>query len=147
MIAIFLRAAVVGHLAVMFGALPQRVSAQAAGRDSLPQIEAAVFKHLQSAVAANDRKAVVAAFVYPFRVNWTRSSSTVVRSPAQLLRRYDEILSPPVRRAILAQHPDSLFYSWRGSMVGRGEVWIDGVCDDRLERCRYGVTAINAPER
>jgi hypothetical protein len=127
--------------------LSQRSPAQAAEHDSLPELEAAVFTRLQRAVAANDRTAAAEAFVYPFRVNRTRTSYVLIRSRAELLRRYDTVLPLPVRRAILVQHPDSLFYSWRGSMVGRGEVWIDGVCDETDRNCRYGVVAINLPDK
>lgn len=127
--------------------IPPEARGQQVEYDSLPQLEAAVFNRLKSAVAANDRKAAAEAFIYPFRVNRTRASHFMIGSRAELLRRYDAVLPQAVRRAILAQHPDSLFYSWRGSMVGNGEVWIDGVCDAGARNCRFGVTAINLPHK
>jgi hypothetical protein len=125
-----------------FALLPCLAFGQAAVNDSLAEV--AVFRQLKQGVAANERSAVAALFVYPFRVNRTPTSHLLVKSRAELLRRYDAILTPKVRRAILAQNPDSLFYSWRGSMAGNGAVWIDGVCDDpRAQKCQFGVTAIN----
>jgi hypothetical protein len=129
----------------VFALLPLLAFGQAADNDSLA--EAAVFRQLKQAVTANDRRAVAGLFLYPFRVNRTRTSHLYVKSRAELLRRYDAILTPKVRQAILAQNPDSLFYSWRGSMAGNGVIWIDGVCDDRpAHKCRFGVTAINLSE-
>jgi hypothetical protein len=129
---------------VVFAPLPRDAFGQGAENDSLRRAEAAVFRRLKQAVAANDRAAVAASFVYPFRVNRTRTSHVFVQTRGELLRRYDAILTPKVRQAILTQNPDSLFYSWRGSMAGNGMVWIDGVCDDRrMQKCRFGVTAIN----
>ena len=126
----------------VFAVVPRFAFGQAADKDSLA--EAAVFHELKQAVAANDRSAVSAQFVYPFRVNRTPTRHFFVETRAELLRRYDAILTPKVRRAILEQSSDSLFYSWRGLMVGNGAVWIDGVCDDSQEqKCRFGVTAIN----
>jgi hypothetical protein len=124
--------------------LPRWAFGQVAENDSLRQAEAAVFRRLKQAIVVNDRRAVAASFVYPFRVNRTRTSHFVVQTRAELLRRYDAILTSKVRQAILAQNPDSLGYSWRGSMAGNGVVWIDGVCEDRrAQKCRFGVTAIN----
>ena len=129
----------------VFALLPCLAFGQAADNDSLA--ESAVFRQLKHAVTANDRGAVASLFVYPFRVNRTRTSHLFVKTRAELLRRYDAILTPKVRQAILAQNPDSLFHSWRGSMAGNGAVWIDGVCDDRrAQKCRFGVTAINLSE-
>jgi len=130
---------------VLFTILPRGAFGQRAANDSLA--EAAVFRRLKQAVAANNRTAVAASFVYPFRVNRTQASHLWVQTRAELLRRYDAIFTPKVRQAILAQNPDSLFYSWRGSMAGNGVVWIDGVCDDsRMQKCRFGVTGINLSE-
>jgi hypothetical protein len=122
--------------------LPSLAFGQAADSDSVA--DAAVFLKLKRAVAANDRPAVASLFVYPFRVNRTPRRHSWVETRAALLRRYDAILTSGVRRAILAQSADSLFYSWRGLMVGNGTVWIDGRCEDaQLQKCSFGIVAIN----
>jgi hypothetical protein len=129
----------------VFALLPRWAFGQGVESDSVA--EAAIFRRLKQAIADNDRDVVAASFVYPFRVNRSRTSYVSVQTRAELLRRYDAIVTPKVRQAILAQNPDSLFYSWRGSMAGNGVVWIDGVCEDRrAQKCRFGVTAINLPE-
>lgn len=126
----------------VFALWPSFAFGQAVDNDSLA--EAAVFHQLKQAVAANDRRAVAALFLYPFPVNRTPTRHLYVKTRAELLRRYDAILTPKVRHAILAQNADSLFHNWRGSMVGNGEVWIASECEDRrAQRCRFGVTAIN----
>jgi hypothetical protein len=125
-------------------AAPYLASVQGVGNDSVRIAEADAFRQLKNAVKADDRHAVALAFVYPLRVNRTAKESFSIRAPAELLGRYDEILTPHVRQAILAQQSDSLFYSWRGAMVGNGEVWISGICEPRdTTKCRVGVTSIN----
>jgi hypothetical protein len=122
--------------------LPRFALGQSADQDSVT--EATVFRQLKEAVSANDRRAVASLFVYPLRVNRTPTRHFFVETRAELLRRYDAILTPNVRRAIMIQSPDSLSYSWRGLMVGRGTVWIDGLCEDaRAQKCRFGVVAVN----
>ena len=122
--------------------LPRVGLAQVPDKDSVTEV--AVFNRLKAAVAANDRRGVAAQFVYPVRVNRSARRYFFVETRAELLRRYDAILTPYVRRAILTLNSDSLFHSWRGSMVGNGAVWIDGICeDDRAQKCRFGVVAIN----
>lgn len=121
------------------------VRAQDPGTDSLHAAETVVFRRLQRAMAANDRQAAAAEFVFPFQVNRTVRSHVTISSRQELLRRFDRIVTPQIRKAILSQQPDSLFQNWQGSMVGDGEVWISGVSDRSSKHCRLGVTAINLP--
>jgi len=142
----FVRIIPLAGIILSLAGLGRSVRAQDPGSDSLARREATVFRALQHAVAANDREAVAATFVYPFRVNRSPKSFFTVRSRAQLIKSFADVLPDTIRRAILRQNPDSLFHNWQGTMVGNGEVWISGVCEDRAAvRCRYGVTAVNLP--
>ena len=62
---------------------------------------------------------------------------TVVRSRAELLRRYREVFNENVIRAVKAQEPDTLFANWQGVMLGDGQIWFSGVCagKDRDTAC------------
>ena len=114
----------------------------------LMQRERQVFERLKFAIAKGDSAAVAGLVVYPLRVNRTIQTRSDVGSKSLLLRRYGTIFTDSVRRAILAQNPDSLFFSWRGTMVGNGEVWIQTVCESHDESsCQEGIVVINLPER
>jgi hypothetical protein len=121
-------------------------AAQDGSTDSLARRETAVFRRLQRAVSLHDTAAIASLMVYPVRVNRSQRSHFLINSRADLRSRFGEVFPDTVRRVILQQNPDSLFISWRGSMVGNGVVWIAGICsDDRAMKCRYGIMAINLP--
>ena len=99
---------------------------QVAGVDS----DSAVFHFLttlQTAVTHDDSTAVAALVAYPLSVNRPHGGFAVGNRRTFLLR-YRQIITPPVRRAILAQVPDSLFANWQGLMIGRGDVWFGPEC-------------------
>ena len=87
----------------------------------------AFFQELKDAVIRDDRKKVAGLVNYPLNV-FTGRRRMVVRSPAELLRRYREVFNDNVVRAVKAQEPDTLFANWQGVMVGDGQIWFAGVC-------------------
>jgi len=96
----------------------------------------AVFQELKDAVIGDDRKKVASLVNYPLNV-FAGRRRMVIRSPAELLRRYHEVFNENVIRAIKAQEPDTLFANWQGVMVGDGQIWFAAVCKgkDRDTRC------------
>jgi hypothetical protein len=87
----------------------------------------AFFQELKDAVIRDDRKKVAGLVHYPLNV-FTGGRRTVVRSRAELLRRYREVFNENVMRAVKAQEPDTLFANWQGVMLGDGQIWFSGVC-------------------
>lgn len=99
---------------------------------------------LQQAVGAGDRAAVAGMVLYPLRVNRDSARHTLVASRAELLRRYDAVFTPAIRRAIVTETAATLTGGLDGAGIKAGLVWISGVCDSRqLPRCRLGVASVN----
>jgi hypothetical protein len=89
---------------------------------------------LQIAVSEHARGRVAAMVNYPLR---TRINGQWVRlqTPAQFLAHYDELLTPKTQDAITRQTYGELFSNNQGVMIGSGEVWYSGVCNDR--NCQF----------
>ena len=100
--------------------------------------------NLQSAVRANDKKAVAKLAALPLRVNFKGGSRTYSNRSA-IERDFDRIFTPQVKRAILNHRADRISSNWRGAMLGNGEVWFDQICLN--ESCSppgpVRITAIN----
>jgi hypothetical protein len=54
-----------------------------------------------------------------------------IRNATQCRARYSAIFDQTVVDAIAAQQFETLFVNTRGVMIGNGEVWLSGVCQDR----------------
>ena len=89
------------------------------------QLAAALFvEKFQSALAADNRLWIVNNVDYPLRVT-TGCEDLLVDSSEALLLMFDSVFTPEIREVVGQQTLDSLFLSWRGIMVGNGEVWMD----------------------
>jgi hypothetical protein len=98
---------------------------------------------LQDAVKSGQPKAVAALVIFPLRVYHGRRATRIKDAPA-FVRDYPHIFTTEVTRAVLAQKPGDLFHNWQGSMIGNGQVWFSGVCNDAAcSHQRIGVTAVN----
>ena len=82
----------------------------------------AYFLALQIAVSRHDREWLAAQ--EDVRVNRANGASHTYGSD-ETREAYEWIITPSVERAILAQNADQLGRSWRGVMVGDGEVWLE----------------------
>ncbi|HEU0284877.1 MAG TPA: hypothetical protein VFR52_07030 [Sphingomicrobium sp.] len=82
---------------------------------------------LQSAVRANDNRAVVRLVALPLRVNFAGGARSYSDRSA-IERDYDRIFTPRVKRAILNQRADRLFTNYQGAMIGDGQIWFDQTC-------------------
>ena len=89
----------------------------------------AFLSRLQTAVRANDRRAIIALIAFPLRVNVT-GQSKMYRDAASVERDFDRIFTPQVTRAILNQKTGQLFVRDQGAMIGDGEVWFDHTCSN-----------------
>ncbi|WMJ67600.1 hypothetical protein [Stenotrophomonas sp. 24(2023)] len=101
-----------------------------------------VFTTLQKGVAANDAKAVAALPIYPLRVN-VGGKERKIADAAAFEREYDSIITADIAKAIAAQKFDDLFVNWKGVMLGKGQVWINGICaDNTCAHPQVGIVAI-----
>jgi hypothetical protein len=129
-----LRAVLAGALSMAL--LPAVARADEAGVDQ--QIEALLgdtfdykelFYAFQSAVAEGDAETVASLVSYPITVTQDSVASTYADA-SEFVEYYDDIITPEVRRAVAGQDYGDLFVSGGGIMIGNGEVWINGICDD-----------------
>lgn len=83
-------------------------------------------QQLQIAVAADERERVVAMVELPVTI-MVEGRRMKLRSRSQLLKYYDVAFDSKVKGFIAKQKFSDLFCNWRGVMIGRGEVWINGI--------------------
>ena len=93
----------------------------------------AFITRLQAAVRADNPDVFAELVHFPLKVNGDHHPPLIIRSSHDLVRRFHGIVTPAVRRAILAQDPDSVFRNWQGYMIGDGEVWFDEGCDYAID--------------
>jgi hypothetical protein len=91
------------------------------GIDDDAQVATLVTK-LQAALAKDDRPAVLALTDTPLRVSFAKKPASLERAAVQ--KRFAEIFTPAVRKAIADAKPDELFVNWQGVMLGDGAIWL-----------------------
>jgi hypothetical protein len=99
------------------------------------------FNALKQAVAAKDKQTVAGMVSYPFKTKVSGKSLTIRATP-DFVARYDAIFTSKVVSAIEQQSYDSLFARDIGVMIGQGEVWFTGVCQDN--QCKQRTVKIIA---
>jgi hypothetical protein len=107
-----------------------------------------VLSELQTAVASGDAARVSKLVQFPLTVNGKPGP----KNPREFIRDFDTVFTDVVRAAVLKQSVERLFANWRGLMIGRGEVWLSGICDhgsspDTCENSRILVISINNNSR
>jgi hypothetical protein len=86
---------------------------------------------LQAAVAADDRKQVAAMVSYPLKAK-VHGHAVSIHTTQQFLSHYDALLPPATRTLIADQTYEALFVNTQGVMIGSGQLWFSGVCNDEL---------------
>jgi hypothetical protein len=94
---------------------------------------------LQKAVAADDRKTVVALADYPLRA-WNGKRTVMVRDRHELLALYSSVFRNDLRKAILSARVETAFANWQGVMWESGRFWIRADQDGTLR-----IVTINQP--
>jgi len=86
---------------------------------------------LQAAVAADERVRVAGMVSYPLK---TKIHGHVVRigTTQQFLAHYDQLLPQATRTLLAAQSYEELFVNSQGVMIGSGQLWFSGICNDAL---------------
>ena len=102
----------------------------ATSADGLTDAEVRAFLHkLQTTVASGDAAAVAPLISFPLRVNWPHHKHANV-SERRFAAQFSSIFTPAVVSTLMRQRSETLFRSYRGAMVGDGEVWFSGICPD-----------------
>ena len=67
---------------------------------------------------------------YPIKVKIGGSKRTI-KTPEKFVARYDSIMTPAIAAAVQDEPYGDMMVNAEGVMLGRGEVWISGVCRDK----------------
>ena len=107
--------------------------------DEVPKF--AFVRELQTAIRADNRAWLADHIQYPLRHHGR--VATIIRNKSDFLQNYSTLVSDRLRRAILAQEPQTTFENWQGMMVGDGShnMWVRGRGDD--DALRYEIVTIN----
>lgn len=98
---------------------------------------------LKAAAAANDSHKIAAMINYPIAANVDGKEITL-ESSHDFLINYEKIFSQRILGAIESQRYSNIFSKYDGIMIGNGEIWFAGICEDNScthEKIR--ITAIN----
>lgn len=86
----------------------------------------AFFRKLQSAVQANDRRAVAGMIEYPLLIT-AHHKSVHITSERRLLAHFDKIFDAEVRCVILHATEKDVWGNWQGFTIDGGALWFDGI--------------------
>jgi hypothetical protein len=88
-----------------------------------------VMEDFQKAVAAKDATAASLLVHYPIGVE-IAGKNTVLRNASAFVKEYDRFMTPDIAKAIVDTRYADAFVNYKGVMLGRGEAWINGICND-----------------
>jgi hypothetical protein len=98
------------------------------------------FINLKDGIRSNNRRSVCAVIDYPLRLE----PGVTIPNSSQCVQRYGEIFTKYVTDAVGAQEFRELFVNSGGLMIGRGQIWFGGVCEDETcRKSRIRITGIN----
>ena len=89
-----------------------------------------VIADFQAAVAASDAAAAAKLVHYPISVE-IGGKHAVLKDASGFIKNYDKFMTPDIAKAITATPYGSVMVNDQGVMLGQGEAWINGVCQDR----------------
>jgi pyruvate/2-oxoglutarate dehydrogenase complex dihydrolipoamide acyltransferase (E2) component len=89
----------------------------------------AVIRDLQAAVAADDAARVASLVQYPISAD-IGGKKTTLKTENDFVARYQELMTPDIRKAIVDTKYGDLFVNYKGVMFGSGQAWINGICKD-----------------
>ena len=114
-----------------------------------------VFAETQTTILNDDREGFAALVHYPFAVYQPKEECCgsevleIIEDADEFLEKFDEIVTPEVRKVIVDQEFDELLLNWRGLGFDVGAVWIVGHCigdneDDPCSETVVGIKSISA---
>ncbi|MGK9171117.1 hypothetical protein KXR53_32795 [Inquilinus limosus] len=101
------------------------------------------FAKLKTAVADGDKETVASMIDYPFQARIS-GKAVKIRDQGHFVADYDQIITSKVKNAVAKQTYETLVANWQGVMIGDGEVWFSGICNDAAcNKSTIRITAIN----
>jgi hypothetical protein len=98
---------------------------------------------LKDSIAAKNWRAVAALVAYPININ-AAGRRLRIASPQGFVTHESSILTAKVIAAIESQGYAALFANSNGVMIGSGEIWFSGICEDlKCTEPLIKITAIN----
>ncbi len=95
-----------------------------------PKAYTELIARVQRSVAAGDAQSLSTLVRYPLVVTVAGQKRTLVDARA-FVAAYPQFMTPAMRSVISEQKYDELFVNAQGVMFGHGELWINGICDDK----------------
>lgn len=100
----------------------------------------------QQAVAAHDAEAVARMAAYPFSAT-IDGKPRKIQDASAFVAAYDQIVTPAIAKIVTGQKYAELFVNGKGVMFGNGEVWLNGICQDKAcKQMDVRVIAVQATE-
>ncbi|MBA9893664.1 hypothetical protein D7091_18640 [Ralstonia pickettii] len=100
------------------------------------------FDCLKDATKRDDKTALSRLVQYPLRIHALDRASTIA-TPVAFRKQYPLIFNQRVKDAIEAQRFEDVFVSYRGIMIGNGEVWISGITERGRSKPTIKIISIN----
>ncbi len=88
-----------------------------------------VVTDFQKAVRAHDAAAAAALVSYPIDVTIGGKKTRIADAKAFAMQ-YDAIVTPAIAAAVQNEKYDDMMVNDQGIMLGQGEVWVNGICQD-----------------
>jgi hypothetical protein len=99
---------------------------------------------LKTGMAAGDSSLVAERIQYPIQVRLVGGSTTVIGSPEELERLYEEIFHPRFQELILASQEEDLALVPDGLQAADGALWLNLFCvDSACTQKEFRITQIN----
>lgn len=120
------------------------VQAEETGPDGLTSQALAVYlKQLQQAVKSDSAAEVAKLVSFPLRVNGLAGKNRKLNA-AQFAKEYASVFTPAIKATVLKQEAKTLFRKSEGAMMGDGEVWLSGICEDsKCVKSQIKVISVN----
>ena len=84
---------------------------------------------LQTAIKAHDAAGVAALVAYPIGVT-IKGKKITIKTAKDFVAHYEDIVTPAIAAAVQDQPYADMMVNWQGIMLGRGEIWVNGICPD-----------------
>lgn len=88
------------------------------------------FNGLKQAVQKGDKQAISGMIAYPLQVHGAKLQ---INDANDFVSHYDQVFTPGVIKAVLAQDPYTLYANDQGAMLGNGQIWFTLVIDGQQD--------------
>lgn len=101
------------------------------------------FNDIKTAIETDNREWMANNVHYSLKVS-LKEVKGWVDDKKQFLKYYDQIVTSKIKRVVARQKPEGLFKTYRGIMIGNGDIWIDmlGEADANGGPYTYYIVAI-----